>query len=50
MVETKKYKIGDDGSCHGEFELNPLLLSGYYEVRATNIIVTSDFELIINLL
>ena len=34
VVETKKYKIGDDGSCHGEFELNPLLLSGYYEVRA----------------
>ena len=34
VVETKKYKIGDDGSCHGEFELKPLMLSGYYEVRA----------------
>ena len=34
VVETKKYHINDDGSCHGEFELNPLLLSGYYEVRA----------------
>ena len=34
VVETKKYKLGDDGTCHGEFELNPLLLSGYYEVRA----------------
>ena len=34
VVETKKYKISDDGSCHGEFELRPLLLSGYYEVRA----------------
>ena len=34
VVETKKYKLDDDGSCHGEFELNPLLLSGYYEVRA----------------
>ena len=34
VVETKKYKINDDGSCHGEFELNPLLLSGYYEIRA----------------
>ena len=34
VVETKKYKIGEDGSCYGEFELNPLLLSGYYEVRA----------------
>lgn len=34
IVETKKYKLDDSGSCHGEFELNPLLLSGYYEVRA----------------
>ncbi|MBE6285207.1 MAG: hypothetical protein E7093_02000 [Bacteroidales bacterium] len=34
VVETKKYKINDDGSCHGEFELKPLMLSGYYEVRA----------------
>ena len=34
VVETKKYKIGNDGSCHGEFELKPLMLSGYYEVRA----------------
>ena len=34
VVETKKYKLDDDGTCHGEFELNPLLLSGYYEVRA----------------
>ena len=34
VVETKKYKLDDNGTCHGEFELNPLLLSGYYEVRA----------------
>ncbi len=34
VVETKKYKIDDNGCCNGEFELNPLLLSGYYEVRA----------------
>ena len=34
VVETKKYKLDDDGTCNGEFELNPLLLSGYYEVRA----------------
>ncbi|MBO5864442.1 MAG: SEL1-like repeat protein [Bacteroidaceae bacterium] len=34
VVETKKYKLDDDGTCHGEFDLNPLLLSGYYEVRA----------------
>ena len=34
VVETKKYKLDDDGTCHGDFELNPLLLSGYYEVRA----------------
>lgn len=34
VVKTNKYKIDDAGCCHGEFELNRLLLSGYYEVRA----------------
>lgn len=34
VIETKKYRLDDDGSCYGEFELSPLLLSGYYEVRA----------------
>ncbi len=34
VVETKKYKIDENGNCNGEFELNPLLLSGYFEVRA----------------
>ena len=34
IVETRKYKIEEDGCCNGEFELNPLLLSGYYEIRA----------------
>ena len=34
VVETKKYKLDDDGCCHGEFDLKPSLLSGYYEVRA----------------
>lgn len=34
VVETKKYKIDESGCCQGDFELNPLLLSGYYEVRA----------------
>ena len=34
VVKTDKYRIGNDGSCHGSFELTPLLLSGYYEVRA----------------
>ena len=34
VVETKKYKIDDSGCCNGEFELSPLLLSGYYEIRA----------------
>ena len=34
VVRTNKYKIGDDGTCYGMFELNRLLLSGYYEVRA----------------
>lgn len=34
VVETKKYKIEENGCCNGEFELSPLLLSGYYEIRA----------------
>ena len=34
IVETKKYKIDENGCCNGEFNLNPLLLSGYYEIRA----------------
>ena len=34
VVETKKYKINEEGCCNGEFHLNTLLLSGYYEVRA----------------
>ena len=34
VVETKKYKIDEKGCCNGEFELKPLLLSGYYEIRA----------------
>ena len=34
VVETKKYKLDDNGCCNGEFELTPLLLSGYYEIRA----------------
>lgn len=34
VVRSNKYKIDDTGCCHGEFELNKLLLSGYYEVRA----------------
>lgn len=34
VVRTNKYPIGEDGSCNGNFELNELLLSGYYEVRA----------------
>lgn len=34
VVRTNKYKIDEKGCCSGSFELNPLLLSGYYEVRA----------------
>ncbi len=34
IIETKKYKLDENGCCHGEFELNKQLLSGYYEVRA----------------
>ena len=34
IVKTNKYKLDEKGSCYGEFELNPLYLSGYYEIRA----------------
>lgn len=34
IVESKKYKLDENGCCHGEFDLNVLMLSGYYEVRA----------------
>ena len=34
VVETKKYKLDENGCCHGEFDLKPSPLSGYYEVRA----------------
>ena len=34
IVETKKLKI-EEGRCHGEFDLtSPLLVGGFYEVRA----------------
>ena len=33
VLETKKYPIVN-GGCHGEFHLDSLYLSGYYEVRA----------------
>ncbi len=34
VIETKKFKLDEKGCCHGEFDLKPSLLSGYYEVRA----------------
>ena len=34
VVETKKYKLDENGRCNGEFDLRKELLSGYYEVRA----------------
>ena len=34
VIETKKFKLDEKGTCNGEFELKPSLLSGYYEVRA----------------
>lgn len=34
IVESKKYKLDDNGRCHGDFELKPSFLSGYYEIRA----------------
>lgn len=34
VVKTDKYRIGDDGTCHGAIYMDPLYLSGYYEIRA----------------
>lgn len=34
VVETKKYRIEENGTCTGNIHLSPLLLSGYYEIRA----------------
>ena len=34
VVKTQKYKIENDGTCCGEIFMDPLYLSGYYEVRA----------------
>ena len=34
VVKTDKYKIADDGTCHGDIYLDPAYLSGYYEIRA----------------
>ena len=34
VVKTNKYKIADNGTCHGEIFMNPSYLSGCYEIRA----------------
>lgn len=34
VVKTEKYKIDESGICVGEFYMDPLYLSGYFEVRA----------------
>ena len=34
VVKTEKYRIEDDGTCHGAIYMDPLYMSGYYEVRA----------------
>ena len=34
VVKTEKYKIDEAGVCVGEFYMDPLYLSGYFEVRA----------------
>lgn len=34
VVKTEKYKIGADGTCHGEFFMDTAYLSGFYEIRA----------------
>lgn len=34
VVKTEKYRIGDNGTCHGAIYMDPLYLSGFYEIRA----------------
>ena len=34
VVKTDKYRIDDNGTCHGGIYLDPLYLSGFFEVRA----------------
>lgn len=34
VIKTEKYKLDDAGICVGEFYLDPLYYSGYFEVRA----------------
>ena len=34
VIKTEKYKLDDAGTCVGEFYLDPLYYSGYFEVRA----------------
>ena len=34
IIKTEKYRIDDNGTCHGEIYLNPEYLSGFFEVRA----------------
>lgn len=34
VIKTEKYEIGEDGTCVGEIYLDPLYLSGFFEIRA----------------
>ena len=34
VIKTEKYRIDDNGTCHGEIFLDPKYLSGFFEVRA----------------
>ena len=34
ILETQKLHIGDDGGCEGQFALDSIIGSGFYEVRA----------------
>ena len=34
VVKTGKYRIDDNGTCHGEIFLDPKYLSGFFEIRA----------------
>ena len=34
IIKTEKYRIDDNGTCHGEIFLDPKYLSGFFEIRA----------------
>ena len=38
IIKTEKYRIDDNGTCHGEIYLNPEYLSGFLRYVSTPVI------------